>query len=93
MPANQAVSQELFETVQELQKLSSLSSFGIAGGTCLALRLNHRTSIDIDLFSPQLLGVAGMQKLCDEIEIFFGEKRILSSQLINDDMDDQYCFS
>ena len=32
--------------------LPVLQSFSLAGGTALALRLGHRISVDIDLFSP-----------------------------------------
>jgi hypothetical protein len=49
------VSDELLETIHELQQLSSLSEFGLAGGTNLALRYGHRISVDIDLFSPSMI--------------------------------------
>jgi len=45
-----AVSLQLIKTIKELQSLPSLSNFALAGGTNLALRYNHRKSIDIDLF-------------------------------------------
>lgn len=40
-----------FKLIQELQKLADLKEFYLVGGTALALQLNHRNSIDIDLFS------------------------------------------
>jgi hypothetical protein len=92
MQNNGAVSAVLLETLVELQALPSLASFGVAGGTSLAIRYGHRKSIDIDLFSPVLLGVDGMKKLGKEIEYFFGKERVLFLQLINDEYGDQYCF-
>ncbi len=93
MSDNQAVSQELRETIHELQQLPSLSEFGLAGGTNLALRYGrHRTSIDIDLFSPSTIGIKGLEKVCDQIKKFYG-KKVISSQVINDDLGDQYCFA
>lgn len=92
MSDNQAVSQELLETIHELQQLSSLSEFGLAGGTNLALRFGHRISIDIDLFSSFMIGINGLEDICEQVSNFYGE-RVLSSQLINDDLADQYCFA
>jgi hypothetical protein len=45
------VSAETFQLIQQLQALSELNEFYLAGGTALALQLGHRNSIDIDLFS------------------------------------------
>ncbi|RYY65864.1 MAG: hypothetical protein EOO13_16585 [Chitinophagaceae bacterium] len=49
------------ELVVDLQKLDSLKQFSLAGGTSLALRFNHRKSIDIDLFSNLVVGRAGFE--------------------------------
>lgn len=92
MSHSTTVSLELLETIHQLQQLSSLSEFGLAGGTNLALRYGHRISVDIDLFSPSMIGIRGLETICEEIRKIFGE-RILSSQLINDDLADQYCFA
>lgn len=92
MSENQAVSQALLDTIHELQQLLSLAEFGLAGGTNLALRFGHRISVDIDLFSPSMIGIKELENICEEIRKIFGE-RILSSQLINDDLPAQYCFS
>ena len=40
-----------FQLIQQLQALPELKEFYLVGGTALALQLNHRKSIDIDLFS------------------------------------------
>jgi hypothetical protein len=40
-----------FQLIQQLQSLPELKEFYLVGGTALALQLNHRNSIDIDLFT------------------------------------------
>ena len=42
---------ETFKLIQQLQALPELKEFYLVGGTSLALQLNHRNSIDIDLFT------------------------------------------
>jgi len=42
---------ETFSLIQELQSLEILKDFYLVGGTALALKLGHRNSIDIDLFT------------------------------------------
>lgn len=46
----ETVSPELLALLQKLMKEARLSSFALAGGTALALRFGHRTSIDLDIF-------------------------------------------
>jgi hypothetical protein len=50
-----SVASELIERIKELQSLPSLSNFPLIGGTNLALRFNHRVSIDIDLITNKVL--------------------------------------
>ncbi len=45
------VAPAIFQLIQQLQALPELKEFYLVGGTALALQLNHRNSIDIDLFS------------------------------------------
>lgn len=45
------VGKATFKLIQNLQALPELKDFYLVGGTALALQLNHRNSIDIDLFS------------------------------------------
>ncbi|WP_430937248.1 nucleotidyl transferase AbiEii/AbiGii toxin family protein [Saccharicrinis sp. 156] len=71
-----AVSEELRDTIHKLQKLPSLSQFALAGGTNLALRYNHRKSVDIDLFSPNIVGRSGFKEIEDEINQYFGSSVI-----------------
>jgi hypothetical protein len=46
-----AVSDNILNLIQELQKDNELQNFVLAGGTALALLIGHRRSVDIDLFS------------------------------------------
>jgi hypothetical protein len=62
----EAVSKQLHKLIIELQSLPSLNDFVLAGGTCLALRFNHRISHDIDLFSNKIMGEPGLQIIADE---------------------------
>ncbi|HAH56156.1 MAG TPA: hypothetical protein DCM02_12970 [Flavobacterium sp.] len=45
------INPETFLLIQELQSLEILKEFYLVGGTALALKLGHRNSIDIDLFT------------------------------------------
>ena len=45
------ISPHTFQLIQQLQSLPELTGFYLVGGTSLALQLNHRNSIDIDLFT------------------------------------------
>jgi len=47
-----AATPELLELLHELFRIEDLEAFSLGGGTSLALRFGHRTSDDIDLFSP-----------------------------------------
>jgi hypothetical protein len=74
-----SVSSELLKLIRDLQSLKSLSSFSLAGGTNLAIRFNHRRSVDIDLFSNMLLGKAGLAQIEREIKQQFNHEVILFS--------------
>lgn len=47
----ETVSEELLGLLQKLMKEERLKLFALAGGTALALRFGHRTSVDLDLFT------------------------------------------
>lgn len=68
------VSPVLYETIRELQSLKSLGDFALAGGTNLALRYNHRESIDIDLFCTHIIGFSGFREIREETRSFYGTK-------------------
>ena len=84
-----AVSEELRKTILELQNFSSLLKFALGGGTNLAIRYQHRISIDIDFISPYIIGKKGFGKIISELEEHFGN-RIMKSILINEDLGEQY---
>ena len=58
-----AVSPILKQTILELQNLSSISQFSLGGGTNLALRYNHRVSIDIDFIAPKIIDRVTFDKI------------------------------
>jgi len=85
-----AVSPTLLRTIKELQTLESLESFALAGGTNLALRYNHRESIDIDLFCPEIIGYKGFAKIREEVQNFYGIN--VFNFIDPTDINDQYTF-
>jgi hypothetical protein len=52
----QVVDEETLRTLAELNRASVLQAFYLAGGTGIALRLGHRRSRDLDLFTPDSFG-------------------------------------
>lgn len=50
MLQSQTIEPGTLSVLRKLMELSALSSFSLVGGTALALRYGHRTSVDIDLF-------------------------------------------
>jgi predicted nucleotidyltransferase component of viral defense system len=86
-----SISNELYQLIVDLQKLSSLSKFILAGGTSLALRFNHRESIDIDFISNTVVGKKGFKKIVAEIATK-KDVVIISSSIINQEFPDQYSF-
>lgn len=51
MSYRESVDIQTLELIKELQAKEYLKEFSLVGGTALALHLNHRQSVDIDLFS------------------------------------------
>lgn len=49
----ETVTQEMWELLQRLMKDEKLKEHVLVGGTALALRLGHRLSVDIDLFTTK----------------------------------------
>lgn len=61
---------ETFNLIQELQSLDILKEFYLVGGTALALKLGHRNSIDIDLFTKnEFEDNFLLEKLLEKFEI------------------------
>jgi len=87
----QALSQELVDTIVELQSLSSLSAFALAGGTSLALRFNHRRSVDIDLFSNRAVGKVGLEAITSELKSVY-DNDLIHFEIIDPEAGDQFYF-
>jgi len=49
----EVITEAVERTLLDLQRVSVLTNFYIAGGTGLALHLGHRRSIDLDLFTAE----------------------------------------
>ena len=60
--------------LRELMNIRELKSFRLAGGTALSLRLGHRISIDLDLFTNQLFEVGEFTTF---LKRHFGERIII----------------
>lgn len=88
----QAVSPVLLETIKELQSLSSLSQFALAGGTNLAFRFNHRESQDIDLFCPNIVGVQHFEEIEKEVIAYYGTENISGLEYPIDKESEQYTY-
>jgi len=61
------------ELLKKLMKLPGLDNFYLVGGTALALRIGHRISVDLDLFSHVEFST---QELISEIELL-GSMKII----------------
>lgn len=86
-----AVSDDLLQIIQELQSLASLEGSSLGGGTNLAIRYNHRRSVDIDLFFPSIIGRHGFEAITSEVRNFYqGE---VSGLHYPCEISDQYMFS
>lgn len=85
-----AVTPAVFETLLQLQRVSSLAQFSLGGWTNLALRYNHRKSDDIDLFYSEIIGKSGYQVIEKEIKNLFG----IRARQFSDPcaINDQFCF-
>jgi len=66
-----AVSPALVNSIKELQQLKTLGKFALGGGTNLALRYNHRVSVDIDLFTNEIIGINGFKEIAEEAIQFY----------------------
>lgn len=86
-----AVSQILKQTILELQNLPSLTPFALGGGTNLALRYNHRISIDIDFIAPTIMSRIRFDQIIEEVESLYGKKQV-NTMLLNTELDEQFLF-
>lgn len=86
-----AVSPVLKQTILELQSLPSIAQFALGGGTNLALRYNHRKSIDIDFITSDMIGKAGFDQIINEVKNLY-DKSLINVTLLNTDLDEQFLF-
>lgn len=49
----ETVTKEMWELLQKLMKDEKLKDFNLVGGTALSLKIGHRLSIDLDLFTTK----------------------------------------
>lgn len=61
------ISNELEKIIKELQELNLLRNFYLARGTNLAIRYQHRESVDIYLFCESIIGFEGFNLIEREI--------------------------
>lgn len=58
----ETVSKEMWKLLQKLMKDEMLKDYILVGGTALALRLGHRLSVDLDLFTTKIFNSQRMLK-------------------------------
>lgn len=63
--------ESLFEVLEKLMSLESLSDFRLVGGTALSLLLGHRISEDIDMFAFKTYGSISFKIIEEEISATF----------------------
>lgn len=70
------IKQETFSLIQDLQKMEILNGFYLVGGTALALKLGHRNSFDIDLFTQNEFSTKDIaQKVAENRDFFISFER------------------
>ena len=62
MLQTQTVNGATLELLKSLMASPALKQFDLVGGTNLSLRLGHRLSIDLDLFTAQPFDVEGLAR-------------------------------
>ncbi len=71
MLQQQTVEPNTLLVLKKIMQVAALHSFYLVGGTCLALRYGHRTSIDLDLFSVVDFTNEGLSKILTDNNILF----------------------
>ena len=62
----ETVEKDTLSILETLQKDEKLDNFHLVGGTALALKLGHRKSIDLDMFSPVAFDTELLSKYLSE---------------------------
>ncbi|MEZ0487052.1 nucleotidyl transferase AbiEii/AbiGii toxin family protein [Fibrella aquatica] len=73
----ETVAKPTLELLNRLLAIPELADFSLVGGTNLSLRLGHRISIDLDLFSPESFDLLAVQ---DAIREQFSEAHELEAR-------------
>ncbi|MFN0081955.1 MAG: nucleotidyl transferase AbiEii/AbiGii toxin family protein [Ferruginibacter sp.] len=76
----ETVEPSTFSLLKELMEVKELQHFNLVGGTALSLRLGHRISVDLDLFTHD---VFDNEIVVNELKINFGNRLQLNSTLNN----------
>ena len=63
----ETVSPEVRFLISKVQRTLELNDFVLTGGTNLALRFDHRVSVDIDLFTNKKLGIEKSKIIIDHL--------------------------
>lgn len=71
-----SVSIHLKSMIMELMRLNCLNPFCLGGGTNLALKYNHRSSTDIDLFSSGIVGKIQIGNIEKELQLKYPESML-----------------
>lgn len=79
----ETVSPELRFLINKVQHTPELNIFGLAGGTNLALRFDHRVSVDIDLFTNKKIGINHSKEIIKKLSTSFADFNP-SLKLMND---------
>jgi len=58
-----AVSPDVLELLKNISAINQLESFGLGGGTSLALRMGHRLSVDLDFFTNKTFDAPSLFQL------------------------------
>ncbi|MBL4651507.1 MAG: nucleotidyl transferase AbiEii/AbiGii toxin family protein [Flavobacteriales bacterium] len=74
--STKAVNEKLIDLTRKLQSIELLRSHRLVGGTNLALRFNHRLSIDIDLFCDTTPDIHLAKAIESEIKNLFQSKDV-----------------
>lgn len=69
-----------FSLLKELMLVKELQHFNLVGGTALSLRLGHRISVDLDLFSHEIFE---NEIVVNALKLYFGNRLQLNSTLSN----------
>lgn len=85
----EVITEAVARTLKDLQQISAIRNFYLAGGTGLALHLGHRRSIDLDFFSREpfdseailgkVVSLEGLRVLAKDVEtlhLTIGETKV-----------------